>query len=561
MSIRTKILTGFTIPVLLLVAMALISAVALGRLQSAVGAVRAGTEVKMAQITASEMVSKLREQAELLPEAEDGPAAAGVLAVYWDELERELALVDRQGPAAGLSTEAVQGVGAGFASARKEHEALTSALGAAELDFDFVFEHSLYFDEELRGLGEALSVLGVAVATGMEEAAAAGERVQRRAKWTMLVTAILGGAILLLEAAVFVRILLRPILAISQRLQSIAEGEGDLTERVDATRRDEIGELGRAFNTFVKRIHDIIVEVKGVASEVDEVAAKIQASSGTVAEQMGLQTGQIGRVSSVLDEVAASSKKTLEGSLNAARRASEAGEAAAAGGVLMQTTLADIAAMRDEVVGSSVAIEELGQRSEQIDQVTLVINEIAEQTNLLALNAAIEAARAGEHGRGFAVVADEVRKLADRTTDATGEIGRSIEAIQKQTSQASLRMKAGTDRVNLSLERASEMGTSLNAIVKSAEQVAAMINATASTTQEQSEATDNLAHNIAEIRRVADTTSQSSHEASGVASDLAGRVEQLQGLVSRFKVSAEAAKGSRKGEAATALVAPRKLAA
>lgn len=180
---------------------------------------------------------------------------------------------------------------------------------------------------------------------------------------------------------------------------------------------------------------------------------------------------------------------------------------------------------------------ELGGMAMSIDKVINVINEIADQTNLLALNAAIEAARAGEHGRGFAVVADEVRKLADRTTKATEEIADSIKAIQSETTQAVERMNSGTQQVEKGVQRATEAGESLRKIVASAQEVAHMIQSIAAAAEQQSASSEEVARNVESISAVTRQSSEATTQAATAATQLSTKAEQLQTLVSQFKTS------------------------
>ncbi len=189
-----------------------------------------------------------------------------------------------------------------------------------------------------------------------------------------------------------------------------------------------------------------------------------------------------------------------------------------------------------DVSKSSQAVTSLGKKGEQIGQIIEVINDIAEQTNLLALNAAIEAARAGEHGRGFAVVADEVRKLAERTTTATEEVARSIKEIQSETDGAVRTIEAGSQRVAKGVELANSAGEALSQIVATSQTVAGMVQSIAAAAEQQSAASEQISRSIEQINAVTLESTQGATQAAQAASQLSQQAETLQALVGRFKV-------------------------
>ncbi|MBX3317600.1 MAG: methyl-accepting chemotaxis protein [Phycisphaeraceae bacterium] len=333
------------------------------------------------------------------------------------------------------------------------------------------------------------------------------------------------------------RMFQRPVTALIERIKDIAQGEGDLTQRVEVKSEDEIGQLGRWFNTFVEKIHDVIYEVSSATRDVAGAATEIAASSEQMAGGMKQQTQQVTQISSAIEEMSASVVEVARKSGEAAASASESGTIAEDGGRVVQQTIGDMESISEAVSAGASSVQELGKRGEQIGQIIEVINDIADQTNLLALNAAIEAARAGEHGRGFAVVADEVRKLADRTTKATEEIAQSITAIQSETTDAVSRMKTGTDQVTAGVARATEAGNSLQKIVSSAREVATMIQSIAAAAEQQSAAGAEVSRNVEAITSVTRQTSEGAAQASAAASQLSSKAEQLQALVGKFKLA------------------------
>jgi methyl-accepting chemotaxis protein len=326
---------------------------------------------------------------------------------------------------------------------------------------------------------------------------------------TVVIVAIVSGSILSIGLGLTIAANVRTRLnAMTLRLKDIAEGEGDLTQRVDSSAKDEIGELGTWFNTFVEKIQGIMVEITSSASGVASASTEIAASNEEMSAGLAEQADQVSQVSAATEEMSATSQEV-------ANKSTE-------GKGVVEETVRRIEEIAGEVKASAAAVNTLGQKSEEIGQIIAVINDIADQTNLLALNAAIEAARAGEHGRGFAVVADEVRKLAERTTQATEQVGSSIREIQSETEGAVRRMEAGTQKVQGGVEFARQAGDALGSIVAAAEQ--------------QSAATIEISQSVEQINSVAMQSKEGAQQAAAAAAQLSAEAEKLQALVGRFKV-------------------------
>lgn len=362
------------------------------------------------------------------------------------------------------------------------------------------------------------------------------EQVASFAKQGLLVTIPLVGVSLLGFVFILRSLLARPLHKLTELVREIATGDGDLTKRVAMQRSDEIGRLAGWFDVFLDNLHKIIAQVAGSTNQVASAATQIASSAEQMATGLSKQSQQSQQVSAAVEELASSVTEVAKKSTEASRAATTSRQEADEGGGVVSQTVEEINAIAGDVTRSAEAVTQLGKKSEQIGEIIKVINDIADQTNLLALNAAIEAARAGEHGRGFAVVADEVRKLAERTTTATEEVAQSIREIQQDTQQAVQTIEAGSHRVSRGVELARSAGDALQKITAGSQNVTSMVESIAAAAEEQSAASEQIARSVEQIDSVTRESTQGASQAAQAATVLSQEAEKLRLLVGRFKV-------------------------
>jgi len=312
--------------------------------------------------------------------------------------------------------------------------------------------------------------------------------------------------------------------------------EGDLTAKVPTTGNDELARVGASFNLMAQNISDLIGQVNAACSVVNQNANALSTSAAQVSESSRQQSqrateaaGSVEQFNSAFKEIAATSENIVS-AVNKARDLSKHGDQVVA------NVTQGITRVAKTVNESAEVIADLGQRSNQIGQILAVIKDIADQTNLLALNAAIEAARAGEQGRGFAVVADEVRKLAERTTAATSEISIMVGGIQEDTGRAVVSMRQSSSDVHEGVTLANQAGQALQDIASSVQQVAEMMGQIANATHAQSGVSEALTLTVEEIARMADENSHAIEHAASASQEMVSCSANLQHIVGRFSL-------------------------
>ena len=313
-------------------------------------------------------------------------------------------------------------------------------------------------------------------------------------------------------------------------------GQGDLTARMDGEYKGDFVLLKESINKLGNDFGNTIAEVIEAVSATASASTQISSSTEEMAAGVQEQSSQTTEVAGAVEEMTKTIIETASNSTAAAETAKNSGKVAKDGGAVVLETVEGMNRIAEVVNSAAGTVKELGKSSDQIGEIVQVIDDIADQTNLLALNAAIEAARAGEQGRGFAVVADEVRKLAERTTKATKEIATMIKQIQKDTQGAVESIEAGTVEVEKGKELAGRAGSALNEIIEGSNKVVDMVNQVAAAGEQQSTTAEQISRNIESINSVAQETAAGVQQIARAAEDLNRLTENLQNLVSRFKI-------------------------
>ncbi|MEJ2426376.1 MAG: methyl-accepting chemotaxis protein, partial [Candidatus Thiodiazotropha sp.] len=354
---------------------------------------------------------------------------------------------------------------------------------------------------------------------------------------TQTLVLMIAGAIALgaISGFVLVRIL-TPMNTLTETMNGIASGEGDLTQRLPVKGGTEIDRLASAFNGFVDKIHGSIVKAGNSTQKLTKAAEQLKDIAEHSNDEMSQQHDEVQQVVAAIVAMSDSVKGVVESSERAASNARDADTEADNGQTVVKQTVDAIALLAREVGSAAEVINKLEEDSDAIGSVLGVIRDIADQTNLLALNAAIEAARAGEQGRGFAVVADEVRTLASRTQQSTEEIQTIIEGLQKRTATAVKVMGESVTSANNTMEQASKASLSLTNIVNSVSVISEVNTHIASVSEQQSDAVSGIDSSVTRIEALSNEASAGSEETLRASRELARLSEELKGIVLQFKV-------------------------
>ena len=326
-----------------------------------------------------------------------------------------------------------------------------------------------------------------------------------------------------------------PICDAAKAMRDIAQGDGDLTCKLKVEGNNEVALMAKGFNLFVDKMRATIIKVTDSTAQLAASAEEVSCITEQAAEGVRRQQSETEQVATAMNEMTATVQEVARHATDAADAARTADDQAHQGSQVVDDTINSIKNLANDVISTADVIGNLRVNSENIGSVLDVIKGIAEQTNLLALNAAIEAARAGEQGRGFAVVADEVRTLASRTQESTTEIEGMIEQLQAGTRQAGSAMDKSRIQAESSVEQAAKAGDSLAAITSAVSAITDMNTQIATAAEEQNAVAEEINRNIVNISQVVATTAEGAAQTSISSGELANLAGDLQGLVNQFK--------------------------
>ncbi|GAB7529656.1 methyl-accepting chemotaxis protein [Pseudomonas sp. 3A(2025)] len=384
-------------------------------------------------------------------------------------------------------------------------------------------------------------VVGSAVNLDGIEAQVSQVRQSVEARLQEMLYSIVGITVLLLivisvVGALVTGTLLRPLRLMKANLDDIAAGDGDLTKRLQITSQDELGELAGSFNRFVDKIHGLVRQMTEVTTQLTGLVSEVSSQAQRSEQAMDRQRYETDQVATAINQMSAAAQEVAKSAQNASTAAQQTDEQGRAAKRVVDGSIAQIHSLVDDIRKSGVSLDSLQQDVSSIVSVLGVIRSIAEQTNLLALNAAIEAARAGEAGRGFAVVADEVRALASRTQQSTQEIQSMITRLQQGTSDAVGAMRRSSEAGDGTSVQANEAGRSLVTIGELIATINAMNAQIASAAEEQTAVAEEINRSVHQIAVAVDSVADETRQGAQTSRSLAELGQRLGALATQFRV-------------------------
>ncbi|MCD5979354.1 methyl-accepting chemotaxis protein [Pseudomonas sp. CDFA 611] len=354
---------------------------------------------------------------------------------------------------------------------------------------------------------------------------------------TSAITAmVISVVIIILLLGMLISVLMQPLHQMGRAMRDIADGDGDLTKRLAITSQDEFGELAQSFNRFVERIHGSIREVASTAGQLGDVAMRVVKASNSSMTNSDQQANRTESVAAAINELGAAAHEIAQNAARTSQQSADASQLASDGQQVVQQTISAMNELSAKISESCANIENLNGKTVNIGQILEVITSISQQTNLLALNAAIEAARAGEAGRGFAVVADEVRSLAHRTQDSAQQVKKMIEELQIGAREAVVTMTESQRQSESSVTVANQAGERLSSVTRRIDEINDMNQSVAAATEEQTAVVESINVDITQINTLNQEGVDNLKLTLDACSYLEEQAARLQHLVGTFRI-------------------------
>ncbi|WP_421199504.1 methyl-accepting chemotaxis protein [Aeromonas enteropelogenes] len=359
------------------------------------------------------------------------------------------------------------------------------------------------------------------------------------AKWSVSIALVVSLILVVMLSMLLTRQIRDPLIMLARQAQRIAGGElgqGELQQWIKENRfnRDELGQLGSAINRMQASLSELVSEIAGSVSQLSSAVEEVSAISSQSASGMAIQQSEVSQVATAMNEMQSTVNEVARNTTDAMSAAKDASRTSADGNQVVRSAISSIEEVSEKIEQAGAVVQQLEADSANITVVLDVIRDIAGQTNLLALNAAIEAARAGEQGRGFAVVADEVRSLAQRTQDSTAEISKMIELLQSRAAEAGNAMQLSRHQMQESVGLARDAGTSIDTINSAVVRITDMNTLIATATEEQNAVTEELNRNIVNIHNAADENAQGASQIAQACGELSKLANTLHHMTQRF---------------------------
>ncbi|WP_077285230.1 methyl-accepting chemotaxis protein [Cognaticolwellia aestuarii] len=395
------------------------------------------------------------------------------------------------------------------------------------------------------GFAQAIEQYNWMVGTGFyiddidDAVMAAHMEIDKRINRAMMLIAIVGLVLIVLVAFISLFVtgrITKPIQDTVSALNNISHGEGDLTRRLKVYADDEVGQVSISFNHFVEKIHQLVLEIKDSVGDLSESTRQMNIVVTRTNENVAKQKDETMHAATAVHEMAATAEDVAGNASRAAEAAQQADSETASGQIIVEDTIVSISHLSEDVNRATDVINQLSDDAEQIGDVINVIKGIADQTNLLALNAAIEAARAGELGRGFSVVADEVRTLANRTQQSTEEINHMIELLLGRVKEAVGVMNNSRSQGENTVMQAQKASVSLKTIMAAVSTITNMNTQIATAAEEQTVVTDEISRNVQQVADIAEDSSVKALELESTSAELISLENRLAAVVNQFKV-------------------------